>query len=209
LVIFKGNSLQQQWYPLDLKPFKGWKWDHQKKGWTDNSIGLEWLRKVFIPLTQPDDPFEARLLVLDGHGSHATVEFIWECFQNNIQLLYLPPHASHVLQPLDVAVFSPLKTAYRKYLGYATYLNDSSVAGKRNFLECYRRARLDALSASNITSGWKATGLWPVSVKHPLLSPLLLKKPLPKRPITPKATQNNGQVNILPKLISLEDLKIV
>jgi hypothetical protein len=32
LVIFKGNSLQQQWYPLDLKPFKGWKWDHQKKG---------------------------------------------------------------------------------------------------------------------------------------------------------------------------------
>jgi 4-hydroxybenzoate polyprenyltransferase len=160
-------------------------------------------------LTQPDDPFEARLLVLDGHGSHATVEFIWECFQNNIQLLYLPPHASHVLQPLDVAVFSPLKTAYRKYLGYATYLNDSSVAGKRNFLECYRRARLDALSASNITSGWKATGLWPVSVKHPLLSPLLLKKPLPKRPITPKATQNNGQVNILPKLIGLEDSGVV
>ncbi|KAJ3552019.1 hypothetical protein NPX13_g11219 [Xylaria arbuscula] len=209
LVIFKGSSLQQQWYPLDLKPFIGWKWDYQKKGWTDDSIGLEWVQKVFIPLTRPDDPSEARLLILDGHGSHITVDFMWECYQNNIQLLYLPPHASHVLQPLDVAVFSPLKTAYRKYLGYATYLHDSSVAGKRNFLECYRRARLDAFTLSNILSGWRATGLWPVSVRHPLLSPLLLKKPLQKAPMNLKDVPTNSQVNNLLESTDLEAEKVV
>lgn len=30
---------------------------------------------------------------------------------NGIDLLILPPHCSHVLQPLDVGVFSPLKRA--------------------------------------------------------------------------------------------------
>ena len=31
--------------------------------------------------------------------------------ENEIDLLVLPPHCSHVLQPLDVSVFAPLKRA--------------------------------------------------------------------------------------------------
>ena len=55
-----------------------------------------------------------RLLILDGHGhghaSHATEDFAWECFSHRIQLLYLPArNTSHVLQPLDLAIFGPLK----------------------------------------------------------------------------------------------------
>ena len=30
---------------------------------------------------------------------------------NAIDILILPPHCSHVLQPLDVSIFSPLKKA--------------------------------------------------------------------------------------------------
>ena len=40
------------------------------------------------------------------------------CYQHNIHLLYLPAHASHVLQPLDQSVFGPLKAAYKMELGY-------------------------------------------------------------------------------------------
>jgi hypothetical protein len=153
LVIFKGKSVQQQWYGTSLDSFEGWKFTATDNGWTTDDTALEWLQKVFIPQTAPRDPSEPRLLILDGHGSHETDEFMWECFSNNIQLLFLPPHTSHVLQPLDLAIFSPLKTSYRKYIGFLSLLTDSTPIGKRNFLICYSKARKEAIIAKNIKSG--------------------------------------------------------
>jgi hypothetical protein len=34
---------------------------------------------------------------------------------------------------------------------------------KRRFLYCYHRARIEAITEGNICSGWRETGLWPVS----------------------------------------------
>jgi hypothetical protein len=100
---------------------------------------------------------------------------MWECFQNNIHLLFLPPHTSHVLQPLDLSVFSPLKHAYRKRLGALALLNDSTPIGKQNFLNYYKLARIDALTATNCKQGWSASGLWPVQMSKPLMNRLLLE----------------------------------
>ncbi|KID59616.1 transposase, partial [Metarhizium hybridum] len=175
LVIFKGKSVQQQWFPHDLSYFKDWQFTATKNGWTSDQTAVEWLKKIFIPRTQPSDPSERRLLVLDGHGSHESVDFMYLCYQHKIHLLYLPPHTSHVLQPLDLSVFSPLKHFYRKEVGSLSLLTDSSPIGKQNFLLCYQKAREQALSSSNIKGGWKASGLWPVSIAKPLLSRLLLE----------------------------------
>ena len=70
---------------------------------------------MFIPQTEPYD-HSAILLVLDDHGSHESTEFLWKCLEHNIYLLFLPPYKSHVLQPLDLTVFSSLERAYRKEL---------------------------------------------------------------------------------------------
>ena len=175
LVIYKGQSVQQQWFPLDLQPYTSWRFHSTDNGWTDNNTAISWLKDIFIPSTQPIDPTMARLLILDGHGSHESTEFMYLCYQHKIHLLYLPAHTSHVLQPLDQSVFGPLKAAYKKELGYLEQWNDSTVVGKRNFLNCYRKARQMALTAQNIRSGWRSTGLWPVSIARPLLSPLLLE----------------------------------
>ena len=100
---------------------------------------------------------------------------MWLCYQHKIHLIFLPPHTSHVLQPLDLSVFSSLKQAYRKEVGFLNLLTDSNPIGKQGFLLCYQKARKHALSSSNIKSGWKATGLWPVSSAKPLMSRLLLE----------------------------------
>jgi hypothetical protein len=123
----------------------------------------------------PHDPKEPRLLILDGHGSHETLEFIWECYSNNIHLLFLPPHTSHVLLPLDLSIFSPLKHAYRKRLGALALLNDSTPLGKRNFLDYYKLARIDTLIVTNCKMGWLASGLWLVRLLKPLMNRLLLE----------------------------------
>lgn len=174
LVIYKGKSVQQQWFPSQLDIFDNWHFTATENGWTTDATALEWLEKVFIPQTEPRD-HSARLLILDGHGSHETTEFLWRCLEYNIYLLFLPAHTSHVLQPLDLTVFSALKRAYRKELQKLSSLIDSTPIGKRNFLVCYQKARQESITPSNIKSGWRTTGLWPVSVAKPLMSPLLLE----------------------------------
>ncbi len=173
-VIYKGKSVQQQWFPSQLDVFDKWHFTATDNGWTTDKTALEWLEKVFIPQTEPRD-HSARLLILDGHGSHETTEFLWKCLENNIYLLFLPAHTSHVLQPLDLTVFSALKRAYRKELQKLSSLIDSTPIGKRNFLICYQKARQESITSSNIKAGWRTTGLWPVSVAKPLMSPLLLE----------------------------------
>ena len=97
LVIFKGKDVQQQWFSddnKDLDTLKDWTFTTSENGWTSNDITIEWLTSVFIPLTKI---IRKRLLIIDGHGSHETDDFMWQCYDNGIYLLFLPPHASHVL----------------------------------------------------------------------------------------------------------------
>ncbi|OHW97226.1 transposase, partial [Colletotrichum incanum] len=150
LVIYKGKTVQQQWFPLDLSPYNGWEFTATENGWNTDETAVTWLRRVFLPQTAPSQSSQARLLILDGHRSHTTTEFMWQCYINNVYLLFLPPHTSHILQPLNQSVFSLVKSAYRKELGYLSQWNDSTIIGKRNFISCYQKARLAGLTAQNI-----------------------------------------------------------
>jgi hypothetical protein len=54
------------------------------------------------------------LLILDGHGSHVTLEAIEQTKKFGLDMIILPSHTSHALQPLDVACFKPFKTTFKK-----------------------------------------------------------------------------------------------
>jgi dihydrofolate reductase len=82
-----------------------------ENGWTTNKLGLAWL-KHFDAYTKRRTVGTVRLLVIDGHESYDSLEFQQYCKENNIITLCMPPHSSHLLQPLNVACFSPLKKAY-------------------------------------------------------------------------------------------------
>jgi hypothetical protein len=45
----------------------------------------------------------------NGHATHITAGIIKIARDSNVHLFVLPPHSSHMLQPLAVAVFSPFK----------------------------------------------------------------------------------------------------
>ncbi|OHW96941.1 transposase [Colletotrichum incanum] len=62
LVIYKGKTVQQQWFPLDLDPYDGWEFTATENGWTTDETAVEWLLKVFLPQTAPSQPDQARLL---------------------------------------------------------------------------------------------------------------------------------------------------
>jgi 4-hydroxybenzoate polyprenyltransferase len=168
LVVFKGKHVQHQWFPEELDFLTNWKFTSSKKGWTNDEIGLAWLQEVFLPGSKPARTNEKRLLILDGHGSHITPDFMRICVTNRVHLLYLPPHTSHVLQPLDISVFGPLKAAYRAALTLANPLTDIGPTRKEDFLTCYFEARKKALTTKNALSGWKGAGLWPINMLKPM-----------------------------------------
>lgn len=54
------------------------------------------------------------LLFLDGFGGHVPYHMLQNLRDNDIVVLRLPVHTSHVLQPLDVSVFGPFKSFIQK-----------------------------------------------------------------------------------------------
>lgn len=79
--------------------------------------GLAWLQQVFEHFTVAKARRKCRLLLVHGHGSHPTEEFLEYCPMHKILLGIYPPHSTHTLQPLHVVMPKPLSTAYSKKLG--------------------------------------------------------------------------------------------
>jgi hypothetical protein len=177
MVIFKGKSLQTTWFPSKLVP--DWIYTTSENGWTANVIGLEWLRRIYIPETTPDIG-QHRMLILDGHGSHIDIEFMWLCRQRRIHLLYLPAHASHLLQPLHLAPFSVVKSKYRHEIQALSLIDDAAPVKKERFISSYHKARIYGLSEQVIRAGSRATGLVPYNPDIVLSS-----SQISARPITP------------------------
>ena len=61
-------------------------------------------------------------------------------------------HSFHLLQPLDVACFSPLKQAYRKQIEKSMRLGINHI-DKDDFLAIYPSVYAEALNKINIQSG--------------------------------------------------------
>lgn len=99
-----------------------------------------------------------RLLILNGHRSHITLEFDLFCKDHSIITLCMPLHSLHLLQPCNVGCFAVLKRLYRQQIkGYIQ--NRVNHIDKQDFLKAYYTARTETMNSANIHSSFAATGL--------------------------------------------------
>ena len=119
----------------------------------------KWLTETFEPITRDRANGRTRLLIFDGHGSHTTTDIIRHCILNNIQLALLPPHTSHKTQPLDVGVFSSMKSHVTRMR--SIFRTQVPRIEKAEWLTAFIKARPMAFTPINIASGWSGTGLRP------------------------------------------------
>jgi hypothetical protein len=149
----------------------GWMFTANASGWTNNYHGMEWIKHFNVSTCDKlHSPDEHRLLLCDGHDSHVSADFISFCIQNRIDLLLLPPHSSHLLQPLDVDVFAPLKRAISKRISRLLRSGIGRVQ-KVEWIERFIEAREQAITKDNILSGWRGAGLFPENM-HRILCQL-------------------------------------
>ncbi|KAJ0150407.1 Periostin [Fusarium oxysporum f. sp. albedinis] len=130
-----------------------------ENGWTNNQLGLNWL-KHFDRSTSKRTNSRYRLLILDGHESHHSVEFEEYCKENKIITLCMPAHASHLLQPLDVGCFEPLKKAYSREIDRLIRCSITHIS-KTEFFPAFHAAHRAAITESNIKGGFRGAGLAP------------------------------------------------
>ena len=106
-----------------------------------------------------DYPDQFRLLIVDGHSSHESLNTITYCQEHKIILFVLPSHCTHALQPLDVVLFSPLKQSWAAAVTEHEF-NGKSVT-KDNFIKVYSSAHLHAFTEANILAAFRKTGIYP------------------------------------------------
>jgi hypothetical protein len=85
-------------------------------GYSNDQLALDWL-EMFEKATRPGIKTrhgtihnkEWRMLIMDSHSSHLTMEFIDYCWNFQIIPFKLIAHSTHLLQPCDVGFFHPMK----------------------------------------------------------------------------------------------------
>jgi hypothetical protein len=157
-IIVSGKFHLSSWYENGVLPHD-WVVATSSNGWTTNERGLEWIQH-FNQHTKSRTSGNYRLLVLDGHESHHSVEFEQYCKNNNIITLCMPAHSSHILQPLDVGCFGPLKKAYGKQIELKIKAGTTHIT-KEDFFPAFTAAFKQAITTQNIQGGFRGAGLIP------------------------------------------------
>ncbi len=101
----------------------------QEKGYIDSELFLKWLHH-FIKYAPEERPL---ILIMDQHETHVSKDVIMFCRENKVEILCLPAHTTHILQPLDIAVFNPLKTAFSIMASRMGLVRGDIVVGKKQF----------------------------------------------------------------------------
>ena len=131
-----------------------------ENGWTNSRIALNWLVKNFDPETRGKAAGRTRVVFLDGHSSHFSLELLRKARELDIKLIAYPAHCTHVLQGLDVVCFAKLK---RELADEIHDWNDRHQRGvqKRDFSGIFGRAYLRAFTPELVKSAWEAVGICP------------------------------------------------
>src|SRR6266480_6801984 len=101
-----------------------------------------------------------RLLLLDNHECHLSLEFREYCEAEGIIPFTLLPHTTHFLQPLNVGCFQPNKHYHREAVNEATRMGNRDY-NRMDFFVDIERIRHQTFKELTIKSAFKKTGIWP------------------------------------------------
>lgn len=109
--VYKANHIYPNWIKGGPKDAR---YNVSDSGWFDQVTFEDWFFSVALPKLRKQEG--RKILIGDNLSSHMNEKVIAACNANNIGFICLFPNATHMLQPLDVAFFAPLKRSWRKIL---------------------------------------------------------------------------------------------
>nr|CCA27013.1 PREDICTED: similar to conserved hypothetical protein [Albugo laibachii Nc14] len=106
------------------------------------------------------------ILVLDGASSHMDASIDAAAATYGVRLVQLPPNASHLYQPLDVAVFRAVKTILKERMYSFMIATGKTAMTKKEAVQLASTAWRMGIEEKpeNIAAGFKEAGIWPLSL---------------------------------------------
>ncbi|PWW79704.1 hypothetical protein C7212DRAFT_158198, partial [Tuber magnatum] len=155
--------------------------------YTDSSFnnkahGFEWLARIFIYYTRGNTSCRPwRMLLPDGHESHFSPEMCDLAYYNRVLLLFFLGKATHLLQPLDVGIFRPLKQSFHALMEADAAEGELHVDWS-DFYKTYDKARKETITERLCRAGFYHAGLIlpdPLIPLSNMRNPEYLANPLP------------------------------
>ncbi|XP_066985006.1 uncharacterized protein [Macrobrachium rosenbergii] len=107
------------------------------------------------------------LVFTDWHETRNNYYLAKKLNELKIILYGLPPNTTHLMQPLDVAVFGPLKKAWIKAVRDFEHLHPETVIQQHNFAKVLIPTYYKYVTEKNIKSGFEKCGLYPFNPDNP------------------------------------------
>jgi hypothetical protein len=158
-VVYKGANVYESW---STGGPKGTVYNSSASGWFDTFIFEDWFKKVFLPHTRrlPGK----KLLVCDNLSSHLSVSVIQQCREEDIEFVCLPPNSTDKIQPLDVGLFGPMKSAWRKQLrSYSDKDPSAKLLQKSEFPKMLKELVQSLNPKEHLPNAFEKCGLCPLN----------------------------------------------
>ncbi|XP_045186550.2 uncharacterized protein LOC123544542 [Mercenaria mercenaria] len=135
-----------------------WVFKSTEKGYITTELFVEWFTKCFIPYVGEKRPV---LLILDNHITHLSKSFLDAAKKHKIELLYLPAHSSHILQPQDVGYFHVLKQKVAELAIQVGYLGMKTLP--RSLFPKLLVQALNQITGATVATAFKCSGIYPLN----------------------------------------------
>lgn len=132
-----------------------------ENGWMPGKSFYEYIANVFLPFLVQSKIQLPVIVFLDGHKSHLTLHLSQFCRENKIVLVALNPNSTNILQPLDVAVFGPLKKKWKSIVRKWRMENHGKEISKADVPSALSQIISIPDMKKNIQSGFAKTGIFP------------------------------------------------
>ena len=168
-VVYKSEHLWERWCQGGPR---GARFNRTKRGWFDSHTFQDWFKSLFLPAAKKQ--LGPKVIIGNNLSSHLDKAIIEICESENIRFVFLPPNATHLTQPLDVAYFRPLKSAWRAILSdWKEKSNCTASLPKDEFPKLLKNweSQIQIRSAENMVSGFRACGIIPLDRNMVLSKP--------------------------------------
>ncbi|KAJ5267694.1 transcriptional regulator family: Centromere protein B DNA-binding region [Penicillium angulare] len=163
LIIFKGRHQMESWYNTNLP--QNWMTATTEKGYMIDELAVSWLKRFDQETQHRVRRGEYRILLLDGCGSHLTVEFLMYAEQKRIKIFCFPANKTNYIQPLDGKPFLAYKAYFRQQNNLISQWGGGITANKNSFLEDLMGFRDKALTQRVCRNSFRERGIYPVNAE--------------------------------------------
>lgn len=143
-----------------------WSAGNSDTGWQTGDTFYEYIANVFAPWLEKEKIQLPVVMYLDNHSSHLTPPLVSFCREKQIELIGLLPNSTHLIQPLDIAFFHPLKIEWRRTLPKWKFARNIHRL-KKEMIPLVIKETLDNMKGEKdvVVNGFKAAGLYPFNPK--------------------------------------------